>query len=244
MRRFEKEQREREQRKREKKSKKHRETDPERDRRHRRSDKEHRNQVRVAKTKAEKLPPRIPPDEKTLTVKMPQTTDSTEPLPLRRTAPSADGSSSSEQPTQSSSAPASSDAQTPSPTKTPKDADELEEFNELDDVDPLAEMRKHYVPDQNVPSAPTGQAAEEAYDPRHIEDMEADYEGQHSSQEERRSGQYGRAQSYHIVPSPSRISLEEEEELYGPSAGADASPSTEARLLAGSPHLETLQSTP
>ena len=126
MRRFAKEQREREQRQcereqceREKESKKHRETDLERDRRHRWSDKEHRNQVQVAKTKAEKLPPRIPPDEKTLTVKMSQTTDLTEPLPLRCTAPSADGSSSSEQPTQSSSAPASSDAQTPSPTKTP-----------------------------------------------------------------------------------------------------------------------------
>ena len=98
----------------------------------------------------------------------------------------------------------------PSPTKTPKDADELEEFNELDDVDPLAEMRKHYVPDPNVPSPPTGQAAEEAYDPRHIEDMEADYEGQHSSREERRNGQYGEPQSYHVVPSPSRIGLEEE----------------------------------
>ena len=240
MRQFAKEQHEREQREREKESKKHRETDLERDRCHRRSDKEHRNQVRAAKTKAEKLPPRIPPDEKTLTVKMPQTTDLTEPLPLRRTALSADGSSSSEQPTQSSSAPvspdaqtpstqsssapASSDAQTPSPTKMPKDADKLEEFNELDDVDPLAEIRKHYVPNQNVPSPPMGQAAEEAYDPHHIEDMEADYEGQHFSWEERCSGQYGKPQSYHVVPSPSRIGLEEEEELSGPSVGADTSP--------------------
>ena len=260
MRRFAKEQREREQRQHEreqreceKECKKHRETDLERDRHHHRSDKEHWDQVRAAKAKAEKLPPRIPPDEKTLTVKMPQTTFSTQPLPLRCTAPSADGSSSSEQPTQSSSVPASpdalmpstqsSDAQTPSPTKTPKDADELEEFNELDEVDPLAEMRTHYVPDQNAPSPLTGEAvAEEAYDPRHIEDMEADYEGQHSSREEWRSGQYGKPQSYHVVPSPPP--LEEEEELSGPSAGADASPSTKARLLAESPHPEAQQSTP
>ena len=257
MRCFATEQRAREQRQHEREQrerKKHRETDLEQDRRHRRSDKEHRDQVRAAKAKAEKLPPRIPPDEKTLTVKMPQTTFSTQPLPLRRTAPSADGSSSSEQPAQPSSTPASpdaqmssaqsSDAQTPSPTKTPKDVDELEEFNELDEVDPLAEMRELYFPDLNAPSPPTEveeAAAEEDYDPRHIEDMEADYEGQHSSREDRRSGQYGKPQSYHVVPSPPR--REEEEELSGPSARADASPSTEARLLAESPHPET-QSTP
>ena len=75
----------------------------------------------------------------------------------------------------------------------------------------------------------------EAYDPRDIEDMEAEYEGQHSTREERRSGQYGGPQSYHAVPSPPPAGLEVEEELAGPTAGADASPSTEARLLAGSP---------
>ena len=37
--------------------------------------------------------------------------------------------------------------------------------------------------------------------------MEADYEGQHSSHEERRSGQYGGPQSYHIVPSPPRAGM-------------------------------------
>ena len=167
MRRFAMEQRAREQRQHEREQrecKKHRETDLERDRRHRRSDKEHRDQVRVAKAKAEKLPPRIPPDEKTLTVKMPQTTFSTQPLPLWCTALSADGSSSSEQQAQSPDAQMSSaqspDAHTPSPTKTPEDAEDLEEFNELDEVDPLAEMRELTLPDRDVPSPPM--EAEEA----------------------------------------------------------------------------------
>ena len=103
---------------RERKSKKHRETDLERDQHHRRSDKEHRDQVRAAKSKVEKLLPRIPPDKKMLTVKMPQTTSSAEPLPLWCQASSSDWSSSSEQPTPPSSAPvSSSDAQTPSPMK-------------------------------------------------------------------------------------------------------------------------------
>ena len=122
--------------------------------------------------------------------------------------------------------------------KTSRDAGKLEEFNELDDVDPLEEMRKHYVLDQNVPSAQTGQTAEDTYDPHDIEDMEADYAGQHSTWEERRCGQYGGPQSYHIVPSPCCISLEDEEELSGVVAEADASLSTEARLLAGSPQPE------
>ena len=234
---FEKEQHKREQRERERKSKRHRETDLEWDRCHRRLDKEHQSQVRVAKTKAEKLPPRIKPEEKTLTVKMPQSTGLTELLPLQCQAPSSDGSSSSKQPTPSSSALASSDAQTPSPTNMPKDAGELDEFNKLDDVDPLEEMQKHYIPDQTVPSA----LPEEAYNPRHIENMEADYKGQHSSWEERHSGQYGGPQSYHIVPSPPHTNLEDEEELSSPVAGADASPSTVARLLAESPQPETLQ---
>ena len=34
------------------------------------------------------------------------------------------------------------------------------------DVDPLAELRKHYIPNQSVTSAPTEPTAEEAYDPR------------------------------------------------------------------------------
>ena len=80
---------------------------------------------------------------------MPTSASSTEPRPLRRQPSSSDGNSSSGQPTPPSSTPASSDAQTPSPSKAPKDTGDMEEFNELDDVDPLAALREHYIPDQN-----------------------------------------------------------------------------------------------
>ena len=66
----------------ERKSKKHWETDLEWDGCHGRSDKEHQIKSRAAKSKVDKLPPQVPSDEKTLTVKMPQTAGSTEPLPL------------------------------------------------------------------------------------------------------------------------------------------------------------------
>ena len=207
--------------------------------RRRRSDKEHDNRIRAAKAKAGPLPPRIPPDEKTLTVKMPSSAGSTEPRPLRGQPLSSDGNSSSEQLTPPSSTQASSDAQTPSPSKSPKNTDDAEELNETDVVDPLAALREHYIPDQNVPSAPTEATTVEDYDPRHIENMEADYEGQHSSRDERRSGEYGGPQSYHAVPSPPPAGLDAEEELAGPTAGADASPSTEARLLTASPQPES-----
>ena len=92
-------------------------------------------------------------------------------------------------------------------------------------------MCKHYIPDQGESPALTGQASEDTYDPRDIEDMEADYTGQHSTWEERRRGQYGSPQSYHIVPSPHHIDVEDEEELSGMAAETDASPSTEGRLL-------------
>ena len=103
------------------------------------------------------------------------------------------------------------------------------------------EMRMHYLPDPGEPSVLTGQASEDTYDPHDIEDMEADYTGQHSTQEERHRGQYGSPQSYHIVPSPRRIGAEDEEELSSMAAETDASPSTEAWLLAESPKSETPQ---
>ena len=71
--------------------------------------------------------------------------------------------------------------------------------------------------------------------------MEADYTGQHSTQEERCRGQYGGPQSYHIVPSPCHIGAEDEEELSGMVAETDASLSTEARLLTESPRPEAPQ---
>ena len=213
-------------------SKTRRETDLERDGRHRRSDKNRQKQSRAAKERAEKPPVRLPPEEKTLTVTLPKPARSAEPIPLRRDTPSSDETSSSARPTSSTGTPVSSDTQSPSPTKTPKDVGTLDEFNELDDVDPLRDLRPHFVPDQD-PEPQT--ETESSYDPRDIEAMEADYEGTPSNREQRRSGQYGETPSYHAVPSPPSQTEREEEELTGPSAATDASPRTEARLLAESP---------
>ena len=186
MKRFKREQRQREQEecdceKGQSKSRKHQETDLEQDRRHRRSDKEHHSQVLAAKARAGPLPPCIPPNEKTLTIKMPQSAGSARPQPLHHQPPPSEGNSSPEQPTPSSSAPVSSNAQMPgtSPTKMSQDAGELDEME--GDVDPLFEMRMHYIPDQSVPSALMEPAVRKAYDSHHIENMEVDYEGQHFS---------------------------------------------------------------
>ena len=237
MKQYQAEQRAKEQREREREqkhrhqSKTHRETDLERDRRYRRSDKDRQKQSRAAKSRAEKPPTRIPPEEKTLTVTLLKAAGSTAPVPLRRDTPSSDETSSSARPTSSTGTLASLDTQSLSPTKTPKDESAIEEFNELDEEDPLRDLRPHYIPDPDDPPAP----AETSYDPRDIEAMEVDYEGTPSNREQWRSGQYGETPSYHAVPSPPPHAEVEEEELAGPSSATDPSPSTEARLLAGSP---------
>ena len=218
--------------------KKHRETDMERDRRHRRSDKEHEAQARAAKARADK-PPALSStqgedsDHQDACQGRPEGTETR----VCRT-PSPEETPSHEEPTPPSSAPASSDAQSLSPTEASKDAGDLDESS---CTDPITEMCMHYLPDPGEPSILTEPASEDMYDPRDIEDMEADYTGQHSTREERHQGQYGGPQLYHIVPSPRRIGVEDEEELSGIAAEADASPSTEARLLAESPKSETPQ---
>ena len=134
-----------------------------------------RHKPRAAKSKTDKPPSRVPPDEKTLTVKMPQTAGSSQPVPLWHQASSTDEASSSEQLTSASSASASSDAKMPSPTKTPG------ELDDSDLVDPLKHLHKHFIPNKGGTSAPAEQTSGEGYDPRAIEDMEADYTGQHST---------------------------------------------------------------
>ena len=72
-------------------------------------------------------------------------------------------------------------------------------------VDPISDLRTHFVPDAEATPAPTAEedpAGDE--DRRAIEEMEAEYEGQDVSQDERRRGEYGGPQSYHIILSPSQ----------------------------------------
>ena len=72
-------------------------------------------------------------------------------------------------------------------------------------MDPISDLRTHFVPDAEATPAPTTEedpAGDE--DRRAIEEMEAEYEGQDVSRDERQRGEYGGPQSYHIILSPSQ----------------------------------------
>ena len=107
-------------------------------------------------------------------------------------------------------------------------------------VDPISDLRTHFVPDAKATPALTAEedpAGDE--DRRAIEEMEAEYEGQDVSRDERRRGEYGGPQSYHIILSSSQGRQDEATQLAGTVTDADVSPTTEARLLGGLLHGES-----
>ena len=107
-------------------------------------------------------------------------------------------------------------------------------------VDPISDLRTHFVPDAEATPAPTAEedpAGDE--DRRAIEEMEAEYEGQDVSRDERRRGEYGGPQSYHVILSSSQGHQDEATQLAGAVTDADVSPTTEARLLGGLLHGES-----
>ena len=107
-------------------------------------------------------------------------------------------------------------------------------------VDPISDLRTHFIPDAKATLAPTAEedpAGDE--DRRAIEEMEAEYEGQDVSLDERWRGEYSRPQSYHVILSPSQGHQDEATQLAGTVTDADVSPTTEARLLGGLLHGES-----
>ena len=107
-------------------------------------------------------------------------------------------------------------------------------------VDPISDLITHFVPDAEATPAPTAEedpAGDE--DRRAIEEMEAEYEGQDVSQDERRRGEYSSPQSYHVIISPSQGHQNEAMQLASAVTDTDVSPTMEARLLGGLLHGES-----
>ena len=107
-------------------------------------------------------------------------------------------------------------------------------------VDPISDLRTHFVPDAEATPAPTAEedpAGDE--DCCAIEEMEAEYEGQDVSRDERQRGEYGGPQSYHVILSSSQGRQDEATQLASAVTDVDVSPTTEARLLGGLLHGES-----
>ena len=101
----------------------------------------------------------------------------------------------------------------------------MTDLDETGLVDPISDLRTHFFPDAKATPALTAEedpAGDE--DRRAIEEMEAEYEGQDVSRDERRRGEYGGPQSYHIILSPSQGCWDEATQLAGTVTDADAPP--------------------
>ena len=107
-------------------------------------------------------------------------------------------------------------------------------------VDPISDLRTHFVPDAEATPAPTAKEDPAGDEDHHaIEEMEVEYEGQDMSRDERRRGEYGSPQSYHVILSPSQDCQDEVTQLAGTVTDADVSPTMEAQLLGGLLHGES-----
>ena len=130
-------------------------------------------------------------------------------------------------------------AKSPSSVSSSDSNPTVTDLDEMGLVDPISDLRTHFVPDAEATPAPTAEedpAGDE--DRRAIEEMEAEYEGQDVSRDERRRGEYGGPQSYHVILSPSQGRQDEATQLAGAVTDADISPTTEAQLLGGLLHGE------
>ena len=114
------------------------------------------------------------------------------------------------------------------------------DLDEMGLVDPISDLRTHFVPDAETTPALTAEedpAGDE--DRRAIEEMEAEYEGQDVSRDKRWRGEYSGPQSYHVILSSSQGRQDKVMQLVGTVTDADVSPTTEARLLGGLLHGES-----
>ena len=107
-------------------------------------------------------------------------------------------------------------------------------------VGPILDLRTHFIPDAEATPAPTAEEDPARDEDRcAIEEMEAEYEGQDVSQDERQRVEYGGPQSYHVILSSSQGCQDEAMQLVSVVTDADVSPTTEARLLGGLLHGES-----
>ena len=107
-------------------------------------------------------------------------------------------------------------------------------------MDPISDLRTHFVPDAEATQAPTPAEDPAGDEDRHaIEEMEAEYEGQDMSRDERRRGEYSGPQSYHVILSPSQGHQDEATQLADMVTYADVSSTMEAQLLGGLLHGES-----
>ena len=189
-------------------------------------DKEHAAVVTKAKAHDQEampppaIPPHVPLTEKTLTMMMPQLSMPSVPVSIcHQEAMLPRTSMSSEGPRH-----IGTSSSSPSPTKV------VDSLDSTDVIDQLAQYRKYYLPDEGPDDVPDEVEMEEPDDDSHaIAEMELEYLGVASTQEDWHQGEYGDVPMYHTIPSPQGANEDDDGMLEG--STAEVSPETEAALL-------------
>ena len=162
------------------------------------------------------IPPCVPLTEKTLTTMMPQSSMPSVPVSIHHPEVMPPRTSTSSEGPRPLWTPSSS----PSPTKA------VDSLDSADVIDPLAQYWKHYLTDET----PDEVEMEEPDDDSHaIAEMELEYLGVASTQEDQRRGEYGNVPMYHAIPSPQGANKDDNSMLEG--STAEVLPETEAALL-------------
>ena len=181
-------------------------------------DKEHAAVVAKAKAHDQEamlppvIPPCVPPPEKIVTMMMPQSSMPLVPVSIchpevmpPRTSTSSEGPR-----------PLGTSSSSPSPTKA------VDSLDSTDVIDQLTQYWKHYLPDEVEMEEPDD-------DSRAIAEMELEYLGVVSTQEDWHRGEYGDVPMYHTVPSPQGANKDDDSMLEG--STVEVLPETEAALL-------------
>ena len=187
-----------------------------------RKDKEHAAVVAKAKAHDQEamlplaIPPRVPPTEKTLTMMMPQSSMPSVPVSIHhpeamlpRTSMSSEGPR-----------PLGTSSSSPSPTKA------VDSLDSTDVIDPLAQYRKHYLPDETPDEV---EMEEPDNDSCAITEMELEYLGVASTRKDRCRGEYGDIPTYHAIPSSQGTNEDDDDMLEG--STAEVLPEMKAALL-------------
>ena len=162
------------------------------------------------------IPPCLPLTEKTLTMTMPQSSMPSVPVSIHRPEAMPPRTlTSSEGPR-----PLGTSSSLPSPTKA------VDSLDSTDVIDLLPQYQKHYLPDKTPDEVDMEEPDDDSCA---IAEMELEYQGVASTQEDWCRGEYGDVPMYHTIPSPQGASEDNDSMLEG--STVEVSPEMEAALL-------------
>ena len=111
----------------------------------------------------------------------------------------------------------------------------MDSLDSTDVIDPLAQYRKHYLPDETPDKV---EMEEPDDDSRAITEIELEYLGVVSTWKDQHKGEYGDVPMYHTIPSPQGVNKDDNGMLEG--STVKVLPETKAALFQLDDHRQGL----